>query len=42
MLQEDMEVDIPNSTIDSRNHEFQATLKDAQEFVGAPGTSRRE
>lgn len=41
MHQEDMVVDIPSSIVGRRNQEVQATLRDAQEFVGAPGTSER-
>ena len=38
---EDLEVDILSSTVGSRNCEVQETLRDTQEFVGAPRKSTR-
>jgi len=42
MHQEDIEVDIPNSTVDRRNCEVQQRLRDAQEFVGTPRTGSKQ
>lgn len=42
MHQEDLDVDIPNSTIDKKNCKVQQTVKDAQDFLGTPRTGKRE